>query len=60
MVLLGWSYISEVTDGIYPYQSISLCCYLIPMTSDLCTIAVNPVAAIHPKVSDILRGVSGF
>ena len=60
IVLLGWRYISEVTNGIYPYQSISLYCYFIPTTLDLYTIAVDPVATIHPKVSDILRGVSGF
>ena len=59
-VLLGWRNVSEVIDGIYPYQSISLYCYLIPTTSDLYTIAVDPVAATRPKVSDMLRGVSGF
>jgi hypothetical protein len=57
---LGYKRVSEVTAGIYPYQSISLHCYPIPTTSDLYTIAVDPVAVIRPKVSDILRGVSGF
>ena len=59
-VLLGLSYIPEATNSIYPYPSISLYCYFIPATSDLCTITVDPVAAIRPKVSDILHGISGF
>ena len=57
---LGYRLVSEVTAGIYPYPSISLSCYLTPTTSDLYTIAVDPVAVICRKVSDMLRGVSGF
>ena len=60
MVVLDKTASPKATEDIYLKMSISLNCYTVPTTSDTYFLTVDPVTAVHPKISDMLHGVSGI